>query len=239
MTSLHKDRSLAASSPPLTQPRFRKILLAFAVTLGIADAWTLMSELARPPRIGFPIIQNYPAAAEQRPKAALAARLGLVRGDLWAELFFSFADSIVGRSGRDFGAITTLNEAVPAAQRALAYAPYRSEVWLLLADLTDKYELPNPKSGAALTMSYYTAPYNLTLTPLRLSVATRGDALRDADLQQFVERDLRMILAGKPELRPAIIAAYATASAEGRRLVESVVQEADPSFLASLQMQIP
>lgn len=230
---------MAASSPPLTQPRFRKILLALAVTLGIAGAWTLMSELARPPRIGFPVNQNYLAAADGRTKAALAARLGVVRGDLWAEMFFSFADSIISRSGVDFGAITTLNEAVPAAQRALAYAPYRSEVWLLLADMAEKYELPNPKSAAALTMSYYTAPHNLALTPFRLSVATRGDALRDADLKQFVERDLRMIFAGKPGLRPAVIAAYATASAEGKRLVESVVRDADPSFLASLQKPIP
>lgn len=227
---------MAATSPPFSGSRFRKILLAFAVALGIAGVWILMSEFARPPSIGYPVTQNYPAAADQRSQAALAARLGLVRGDLWADLFFSFADSIIGQR-RDFGAITTLNEAMPAAQRALAYAPYRSEVWLLLADMTEQYELPNPKSGAAVVMSYYTAPYNLAVTPLRLSVATRGDALRDADLRQFVERDLRMIFAGKPELQSAVIAAYATASPEGKRFVESVVKEAAPSFLASLQKQ--
>jgi len=230
---------LAVDSTPFTQLRFHKTVLAFAFTLGIAGAWALTSELVRPPRVGFPIDQNYAAAAEQRPKAALAARLGLVRGDLWAELFFSFADFSVSKGGRDFGAVTTLNDAVPAARRALAYAPFRSEVWLLLADLAEKFELPNPNSAAALTMSYYTAPYNLALTPLRLSVATRGDALRDADLQQFVEQDLRMIFAGKPELRQAVIAAYATASAEGRRLVERIAQEVDPSFLASLRKQGP
>jgi hypothetical protein len=232
MTSLHG----VLASP---QPSFRKFLLMFAGTLGIAGAWILMSEMARPPRIGFPIDQNYPAAADQRPKAALAARLGLVRGDLWAEVFFSFADSILTRSGRDFGAITTLNEAEPAARRALAYAPYRSEVWLLLADMAEKYELPNPKSSAALLMSYYTAPYNLPLTPLRLSVALRRDALSDAGLQQFVEDDLRMIFSGKPDLRPAVIAAYATASAEGRRHVERIIREVEPSFLASLPKQSP
>src|SRR5205823_5258420 len=94
------------------------------------------------------------------------------------------------QTGRHFG--TTLNEAVPAAQRALAYAPYRSEVWLLLADMAENYQLPNPKSGAALAMSYYTAPYNWTLAPRRLAVAARGDALTDPELQPFVERDLRM-----------------------------------------------
>ena len=99
--------------------------MVLAITLGIAGAWTLMSELARPPRIGFPADQNYPAAAAQRSRMALAARVGFVRGDLWAELFFSFSDSIISRSGRDFGAIETLNEALPVAQRALLYASYR------------------------------------------------------------------------------------------------------------------
>jgi hypothetical protein len=235
MTLLYKH-DILVSSP---QSKFRKFLLVFASTLGIAGGWILISEMARPPLIGFPTDQDYPAAADQRPRATLAARLGLVRGDLWAELFFSFADSILLRSGRDFSAITTLNEAEPAARRALAYAPYRSEVWLLLADMAEKYELPNPKSSAALTMSYYTAPYNLALTPFRLAVATRGDALSDPDLQQFVEQDLRMIFAGKPEQRSAVVAAYTTASTEGRRLIERIIREVDPSFLASLPKQIP
>jgi hypothetical protein len=220
-----------------SEAQFRNILMVFAIALGIAGVWTFVSELARTPRIGFPANQNYSAAKGQRPRMALAAHVGLVRGDLWAELFLSFADSILGQNGRDFGAIETLNAAMPAAERALAYAPYRSDVWLLLAVMSEKYELQTPNSAAPLMMSYYTAPYNLDLIPLRLSVATRGDALRDADLRQFVEQDLQMIFAGRPELRPAVIAAYATASIEGKHLIESVVEQADPSFLASLQKQ--
>ena len=102
---------MARILPALTEAQFRKILMAFAVTLAIAGIWTLFSELGREPRIGFPIDQNYQAAADQRWKAALAARVGMVRGDLWAELFFSFANSILIRGGPDFGAIETLNEA--------------------------------------------------------------------------------------------------------------------------------
>ena len=74
---------------------------------------------------------------------------------------------------------------------------------------------------------------------LRLSVATRGNAVRDAELRQFVEQDLQMIVASKPELRPAVVAAYATASAEGKHLIERVAQEADPSFLMQLQKKTP
>jgi len=229
----------AGNTPPLLQAELRNILMVFAIILGIAGGWTLICELARAPRIGFPFDQNYQAAADQRWKAALAARVGMVRGDLWAELVFSFANSILIRSGPDFGAIETLNEALPAAQRALVYAPFRSEVWLLLAEMAKDYELQTPNAATALTMSYYTAPYNQALTPLRLSVATRGNAVRDAELRQLVEQDLQTILARKPNLHPAVVAAYATASAEGKHLIESVVQETDPSFLMQLQKKAP
>ena len=229
----------AGNTPPLLQAELRNILMVFAIILGIAGGWTLICELARAPRIGFPVDQNYQAAADQRRKAALAARLGMVRGDLWAELFFSFANSILIWSSPDYGAIETLNEALPAARRALVYAPLRSEVWLLLAEMAKDYELQTPSAAIALTMSYYTAPYNQGLTPLRLSVATRGNAVRDAELRQLVEQDLQTILARKPNLRPAVVAAYATASAEGKHLIESVVQETDPSFLMQLQKKAP
>ena len=56
------------------------------------------------------------------------------------------------------------------------------------------------QSHAALIMSYYTAPSNFALTPLRLSVALRGDTLQDTEIQRFVDRDLRAILSGIPEL---------------------------------------
>jgi hypothetical protein len=206
----------------------------FAGCLAAAGAWMLTAELARPPRDGFPINQNYPAAAAHRQQAIRAAHLGMVRGVLWAELFFSFTDLILMPSGRDFGAITTLNEALPAAERALAYAPCQSEVWLLLADMAEKYELPNPKGAAALKMSYYTAPYKTSLAPLRLSVAMRSEELSDVDLRQFVERDLRTMLAGPPEIRSTIVAIYANASMAGQHFIESVVQEVDTSFLMSL-----
>src|SRR4051794_30417384 len=176
--------------------------MIFAVALGTAGVWVLMSESARQPRIELADDQDV-GPTDKRPQAALAAHLGLVRGDLWAELFLLYSDPITSQNRRDFGATTTLNEAIPAAHRALTYAPYRSDVWLLLAEMAQKYQLQNPKTSTALAMSYYTAPYDLALAPLRLSVATRVDALNDPEVQDFVERELRSILAAKPGLRPA------------------------------------
>ncbi len=222
---------MASSSIEL---KFRGTLAGLSVLLGLAGAWILVPEVARPPRVGFPNDQNYQAAADQRPRSRLAARVGLVRGDLWADLFFSFANSILKQGGRDFGAISTLDEAIPAAQRTLAFSPYRSEVWALLADAAEKYELLNPNSTAALMMSYYTAPYDAALAPLRLSVAARGDTLKDTDLQRLVEQDMRSILTDRPDLRPAVASAYAQASDTGKRFIKGIVQGLDPAFALTL-----
>ena len=64
-----KDQSLSGTSLTLTEAQFRKILMVFAITLAIAGIWTLISELARAPLIGFPIDQNYQSAADQRWKS--------------------------------------------------------------------------------------------------------------------------------------------------------------------------
>lgn len=204
----------------------------------MAGAWTLGPELARVPEIRR-LIDGTDAASSDQSKAALAARVGMVRGDLWADLFFTFADAIVSQGGRDLGAIETSNQALTAAQRALVYAPFNSKVWLLLALMAENHQLKAPTTINALTMSYYIAPYRSADAALRLSVATRGSAIRDPELRQLVEHDLQVIFASRPQLRPAVVAVYATASAEGKHLIESTVQQADPAFLMRLQKTAP
>jgi hypothetical protein len=46
---------------------------------------------------------------------------------------------------------------------------------------------------------------------------------------------LQIIFTSKPNLHTAVIAAYATASAEGKHVIETVVEETDPSFLTRLK----
>src|SRR4051812_31824967 len=167
-------------NPHWTQARLRKVLMAIAVALGLAGAWTLVCELVHPHRD--------PTAAGQRWRWAIAADVGMIRGDLWASLFLSFKDSIT--RGINWDGIETSDEALPAAQRALRYAPYRSDVWLLLAELASAHQLQPPSTTSALMMSYYTAPNDPHLAALRLSVATRGEAVSDPNLTQLVEQDL-------------------------------------------------
>ena len=71
----------------------------------------------------------------------------------------------------------------------------------------------------------------------RLDPDVRIGSVREPGLRQLI--DLQIILARKPEMRPAVLVAYATASAEGKHHIESIVQEADPSFLIRLQKKAP
>jgi hypothetical protein len=53
-------------------------------------------------------------------------------------------------------------------------------------------------------MSYYTGLNELNLIPLRQFTATHSNALSDHDVQQLVQRDIRMILTHWRELRPTL-----------------------------------
>jgi hypothetical protein len=84
-------------------------------------------------------------------------------------------------------------------------------------------------------MSYYTGPNEPHLIPLRLLTATHSNALTDSDLQQLVQRDVRMSLTRWPELRPALAAVYEGAEPDGRRFLEGAVTETDPTFLQTMR----
>ena len=123
--------------------------------------------------------------------------------------------------------------------RALRYAPLRSEAWLLLAGLASRYKWPRLEPAEALKMAYYTAPNESRLLPLRLLIAARSNAIEDSDVQQFVRRDLRLLMAQRQ--KPAVIEAYQSASPEGKRFIEQALGEIDPTYVGSLRtgMQNP
>jgi hypothetical protein len=57
--------------------------------------------------------------------------------------------------------------------------------------------------------------------------------LTDTDVQQFVRRDLRLLLA--QQQKSVVTDAYAGASPAGKSLIEQVLGEIDPAFLGSLR----
>lgn len=123
----------------------------------------------------------------------------------------------------------------PAASNALArslrVSPLRGDIWLMLAAAT-KQNSTQSSTAAMLKMSYYTAPNDLDLLPLRLSIALATDAVvRELEFRDLIKRDVSLVVTRRPAIRPALVAAHRSASAEGKIYLESLISELDPTSL--------
>jgi hypothetical protein len=128
-------------------------------------------------------------------------------------------------------------DALKTLTRALRYSPLRGDVWLLFAALADKYKWPGYQPSLLLKMSYYTAPNEFALFPLRLHVSLDAKGvIDDSELQDMVRQDIRVVLTQAPALKPALVTAYRAASPQGKAFVDRVVSEIDPPYLATLRV---
>ena len=132
----------------------------------------------------------------------------------------------------------------PAAPTVLAQAlrssPLRGDLWLMLAVLSREQRSVEHDVAALLKLSYYTAPNDLALLPLRLNVALgEASVVNEPELRELVQRDVRMAFARQPALRPALIAAYQSAAADGKALVDNLISEWDSTALQSMRKEVP
>ena len=214
---------------------FRSTVLVFAFVLACQAIWILTAEFARPSRVDLSE-KSQSAAIANRKAAALAASLGFVRGDLWAEYALTYFDlfSPNGREGVTGQPLKTIEQAAAVAERALTLAPHDARIWLVIAG-ADSRLTNSHKADAALRMSYYTGANETELIPLRLLLAVNSEGLIENDLQQLVRHDIRTIITRKPELKPAISAAYRDAPALGQRFLEDTLKQIDPAMLDKLR----
>jgi hypothetical protein len=208
---------------------FRTATLSLASFLGLQCVWLLAAEHYRSTLRQLPTTAPAAAAAaKQRDGAALAASIGLMRGELWAESAFSYANLLFddpGLSG-DTSLAEKLASLGPTLQRALDEAPTQSGAWLLRAGLSLRYPILGFNALDALKMSYYTSPTAPELAPLRLGMTTKLHWSSDVEMRQFVDRDLRMLLAQK---RPRVIAeTYDASSQPEREIMEQAVAADQP-----------
>jgi len=209
---------------------FRRATLLLAILLGVQCVWILLAEFLRPGIYRLPMDAKSAAAAQsERISARRAAIIGAIRGDLWAESAFTYADLIWG--DRKGGA--NLVQARSSLNYALIYAPHQSSTWLLLAGLASRYQLPGIDVKEALRMSYYTGPSELELMPLRLWFAIHSDAFSDIELRDSISREVRLLFTHQQQ--SAIVAAYNAAPSAARQFIKRTIREIDPSAAESLR----
>jgi len=224
------------SRPPTNAPShipFRIATLVLATILGTQCIWLLLAELFRPSAIRLPSDpQRAGIVAEHRNAATSAAWIGVIRGDLWAESAFTYANLLWTDSTNNSELAHLVDQGHARLDRAVLYAPHQTGAWLLLAGFASRYRWSKPDAAEALRMSYYTGPSELPLMPIRSLVAGQLPAL-DAELQQFVRRDLRVLTRQE---KPAVIQAYQSATKAGKQFIEQAVGEIDPIFAKTLRL---
>jgi hypothetical protein len=208
---------------------FRLTIVSFALVLSLQSIW-LLAELYNPDIHGLPTdTADAIQAQNQRSDATLAATIGVIRGDLWAEAAYTYAYLLFsGKAEPANPDLTrTLGQATSTLERALKEAPHESGAWLLRAGLALRYPELAFNTPEALKMSYYTGSSEQDLMPLRLRIAAQSDSLGDVEIRQFATRDLRILSARNQ--KSAIVDAYAASSPTGKRFIEQAVTDTDPA----------
>jgi len=215
----------------------RLTTLLFALLLGFQSVWLLLAELYRPGIYQLPTDAAAAVDARNgRDDAARAAKIGALRGDLWAESAYTYAyllfSNTTERANEDLA--RTLAQAGLTQDRAIEDAPWQSGTWLLRAGLALRYPSLGFDALQALKMSYYTGPSEKDLMPLRLRMAAQLDPSGDIEVRQFISRDLRLFFAQNQ--KTTIIDAYNAGSPSGKRFIEQTVRDVDPSALDWLRI---
>jgi uncharacterized membrane protein len=229
--------------PPVSPAKtWMQFAMAFSVALTTQAAWILLAE--RYPA-GQTRLPTDPKAASvmalEQDRIKRAASIAVVRGDLWTETAFTFAGQLWSDPAIQSDATDrSSGDVLKSLTQALRYSPHRGDVWLLFAALADRYKWARYQPGLLLKMSYYTAPNELTLLPLRLNVLLHASgAIGDAELQEMARRDISLILTRAPALKPALVDAYRSASPAGKAFAERVISEIDPGYLSIARAGFP
>jgi len=230
--------------PPSTSAKtwIRVALALFGVALTTQAVWILLAERYPQNHIQLPVDQNAATIVRiERDKIKQAASVAVVRGDLWAESAFTYAGRLWSDPAIELDTDDRTNgEALKNLIRALRYSPHRGDVWLMFAALADRYQWTGYQPGSLLKMSYYTAPNEFALFPLRLNVSLHAKGvISDPELQDMVRRDISLILTRAPALKPTLVAAYRSASPAGKAFAERVITEIDPSYLGIIRAGYP
>ena len=210
-------------------------LIVFSLVLTAQAIWILLAELQHPRRLRIAVDPDTSVEAFlEQSQARRAAKVAVVRGDLWAESAFTYSNLLWTEPAAI--SVGTADQARNYLERAVRYSPHRGDVWLLFAAMADRYDWKGYKPNALLKMSYYTAPNEQALFLLRIKVALRASRIEDPELLDMIGRDIRLVITRMPSLKPALAAVYKATTDPNKRFVERVVSEIDPAYLAAMRI---
>lgn len=211
----------------------RLALGALAIALVAQSAWLLTDRRYHggSAAIGDTLFETISRAAPNPPARDNGLRERQLAAAAAVDTDETEAPNQQGRTGR-----SSLN----IFAESLRSSPMRSDLWLMLAAMSKEYQSTTYDVVALLKLSYYTAPNDLDLLPLRLSVALgTSAAIREPELRELIKRDVKIAVTNRPALKPAIAAAYQAASVDGRTFADSLLSELDPSYLQSMRLRRP
>jgi hypothetical protein len=218
--------------------RFRVAAVVVAVLTALYASASFFSEVFS---LRAPLLPADPSKVVSRPispTARWAATISPFRSDLDAnyvltEALMTLRPENVALSAEQVQKNADSQEGVT---RVLKAAPYNSELWLVLALLlAQQRNLGGRQLVEALKMSYFTAPNDAQMMPLRLYAATRTDALADSDLQELARGDVRLMLTRQSDLKTSVLSAYRSGSSLGKKFIEDAAQSIDPEFVSLLR----
>jgi hypothetical protein len=219
--------------------RVRCSFFVFGVLLGLGGIWGLIPVLLCPEPAGLPRHRNLAeAGTASSTRAFLAAEIAAVRGDLWAAAAFEDARVL----WQDFlagpGDIPSqrFDKIRARAEKALAYAPVNGAAWLLLAILPQNSPNADSRISTLLELSYFTAPNDVRLAPIRVMRAAASNLLASTDIHSFIKSDIRGILNRLPNSQKDLIAAYRNAWPQNQPIFAALLAEIDPALATSLSL---
>src|ERR1700742_3322143 len=198
----------------------------FAGVLGLQALWISAAEIMRPAATFFPTTSaDATTTAEQSGMAVAAAVVGWPRGGPWVEAAVSENAELLASLVSGSETADAAPDSLRIAERAAALAPADARAWVILAALSGQTPESALKALAQLKMSYYTAPYNEALFPLRLQLVARSPAGADEELRSYLKYEIQTAIARKSSSKLAVAAALKASSPAGEKLLGSLLDE--------------
>ena len=207
----------------------RQLLMVFSLVIAAEGLWVLIPQLLNPStNVSIGKRDEAACSADAVRRSELAARIGAIRGDLWANYFYCLYSPNI-RDDKSYLSSDAAANALKACDRALSAAPVSPILWALCARACSSSRLDC--TGRFIRMSFYTGPYVKAAASARLDAAVRLDLTKDPEIEAFVIGDIRLMLTERPALKSEVLAAYNAALPQNRLILSSAITETDSSLL--------